>query len=297
MSEGDAGRRYIRHPSTLRNHNCASVAVVALLVSSLSTMPNTKYPWRVFWVLLFASIAGVIAVLPYIFSLFGKLLDLEHLTMPLPVFVAVQVMHSSIAFGMVIVLGLLLAPKVGIEIPLLAEWLYHRRRPAAAALRAPLAIGAVVGVVTMLLLFVVFLPRMPGWPSEAALPVWKRLLACFYGGINEELLMRLFVFGVVLWLLQLITRKEARASTAVFWTGNIIAALVFGAAYLPAAAKVIELTPIAIFAIMFLKSAAGIVFGYLCWMRGLEAAMLAHFAADFVLHIIAPLFFDVPVTS
>ena len=108
-------------------------------------MPKTRYPWRIFWVLLFAAIAGVIGVLPYIFSLFGKLLDLDNLTMPLPVFVAVQVMHSSIAFGMVIVLGLLLAPKAGVEMPLLGEWLYHRQRPAAASLWRPRGVGSNCG--------------------------------------------------------------------------------------------------------------------------------------------------------
>ena len=115
------------------------------------------------------------------------------------------------------------------------------------------------------------------------------MLACVYGGLNEELLMRLFVFSLVLWLLQKVTRKEARSSTALFWVGNIIVAFLFAIAYLPAAAKLIELTPFAIFAIIFLKGAAGLVFGYLCWVRGLEAAMVAHFCADFVLHIIAPL--------
>ena len=260
-------------------------------------MPKTRYPWRIFWVLLFASVAGVIGVLPYLFSLFGKLLDLDNLTMPLPVFVAVQVMHSSIAFGMVVVLGLLLAPKAGVEMPLLGEWLYHGRRPAASSLWRPAIVGLVVGAITVLLLFLVFLPGMPGWPSEAALPIWKRFLACFYGGINEELLMRLFLFSLVLWLLHKLAGKEPRSSTTVFWIGNTIVAVLFAGAYLPAASKLIELTPFAIFAIIFLKATAGLVFGYLCWVRGFEAAVVAHFSADFVLHIIAPLFFDVPVTT
>ena len=260
-------------------------------------MPKTRYPWRIFWVLLFASIFGVIGVLPYIFSLFGKLLDLDNLTMPLPVFLAVQVMHSTIAFGMAVVLGLLLAPKAGIEMPLLGEWLYHSRKPAASSLWAPAVWGLVVGVISVLLLFFVLVPRMPGWPSEAALPMWKRFFACVYGGINEEVLMRLFLFSLVLWLLHTVARKEPRSSTAVFWVGNVIVAALFGAAYLPAAAKLIELTPIAIFGLIFLKGAAGLVFGYLCWVRGFEAAMIAHFSADFVLHIIAPFFLDVPVTA
>lgn len=260
-------------------------------------MAKTKYPWRVFWVLLFASIAGMVGVLPYVFSLPGKLLDLDNLTMPLPVWVAVQVMHSSIVFGMIVVLGLLLAPKVGIGIPQLSDWLYHKRRPPVSSFRMPLAVGFAIGIVTALLLFFVFLPRIPDWPSEAGVPVWQRFLACIYGAINEELLMRLFLFSLVLWILQKITRTAAGASDALFWTGNVIVALLFGAAYLPAAAKMIELTPLAITAIMSLKGAAGLVFGYLCWKRGLEAAMLAHFSADFVLHIIAPLFLEVPVSS
>jgi hypothetical protein len=31
------------------------------------------------------------------------------------------------------------------------------------------------------------------------------------------------------------------------------------------------------------------VFGWLYWRRGLEAAIVAHFAADLVLHVAAPL--------
>jgi hypothetical protein len=289
---------YIRQRQRIRSVSGATRGnLLPLLARSSSTMPKTRYPWRIFWVLLLASVAGMIGALPYIFSLFGKLLDLENLTMPLPVFAAVQVMHSSIAFGIVIVLGLLLAPKAGVEMPLLGEWLYHGRRPAASSLWRPAIYGLVVGAITVLLLYFVFLPRMPGWPSEAALPVWKRFLACVYGGINEELLMRLFLFSLVLWLLHKVARKEPRSSVAVFWVGNIIVAVLFAGAYLPAAAKLIELTPTAIFAIIFLKGAAGIVFGYLCWVRGFEAAVIAHFSADFVLHVIAPMFGDVPVTT
>ena len=237
----------------------------------------------------------MIGVLPYVFTLFGKVLDIENLTMPLPVFAAVQVMHSSIIFGMVIVLGLLLAPKAGVRMPLLEQWLYRGWAAVApGSFRVPILAGLVVGAATVVLLFLVFLPQISGWPSEAELPVWMRFLACVYGAINEELLMRLFLLSLVLWLLQKITRQEPRASLSLFWAGNIVVAFLFGAAYLPAAAKLIELTPFAIFAIIFLKGAAGLVFGYLCWVRGLEAAMLAHFSADFVLHIIAPLFFDVP---
>ena len=38
-----------------------------------------------------------------------------------------------------------------------------------------------------------------------------------------------------------------------------------------------------------IEKLAGIVFGWLYWRRGLLAAMLAHFSADIVLPVVAPL--------
>jgi membrane protease YdiL (CAAX protease family) len=35
-----------------------------------------------------------------------------------------------------------------------------------------------------------------------------------------------------------------------------------------------------------LNSLAGLVFGWLYWRRGLKAAMVAHFSADLVLHVL-----------
>jgi hypothetical protein len=246
--------------------------------------------------LLLAAVGGMLAVMPYVFALFGEALGLTELPMPLPVFIAVQAMQTSIVFAMVIVPGLLLAPRVGVRMPLLEAWLYGARPLPADAFRVPTLAGLAVGVVTVILLFLVFLPRIFGWPWEAGLPIWMRLLVCIYGAVNEELLMRLFLLSLVLWLLQKIGRTAVRSSPVLFWSANIVVALLFGAAYLPAAAKVIELTPFAIFSIIFVKAGAGLVFGWLCWVRGLEAAMIAHFAADLVLHVIAPMFLEVPVT-
>jgi len=38
-----------------------------------------------------------------------------------------------------------------------------------------------------------------------------------------------------------------------------------------------------------LNGLAGIVWGWLYWKSGLEAAMVSHFSADIVLHVIWPL--------
>jgi hypothetical protein len=260
--------------------------------SNLTTSPG--YPWRIFWLLLFLSIVGVAAVLPYIFAVFPKILS-SALPMPLPVVIVVQLMQSALIFGGLIALGLLLAPKVGIELPLLQRWLYGKRNGVPANwFRDSVLCGVVGAALTLLIFYTIFLSRIPEWPvaAEAAVPVWKRFLACFYGAINEEVLGRLFVFGLILWGLRKIARaKPGRTGALVFWITNVIVAILFAAGHIPAAKLLMPITPLVIVALVAMNGGLSLVFGYLCWKRGLEAAMLAHFSADLILHVIGPMFF------
>jgi membrane protease YdiL (CAAX protease family) len=80
-----------------------------------------------------------------------------------------------------------------------------------------------------------------------------------------------------------------QASPAVFWVAIVVAAVLFGIGHLPAAGKIWGLGEIVIARTVVLNAIAGIVFGWLYWKRGLEMAMLGHFSADIVLHVLAPL--------
>ena len=69
----------------------------------------------------------------------------------------------------------------------------------------------------------VLIADAPPVGAEAALPIWKRFLACFYGAINEELLSRLFALSLFLWLARMIVgEKSARPGTLAFWIANAI---------------------------------------------------------------------------
>ena len=74
-----------------------------------------------------------------------------------------------------------------------------------------------------------------------------------------------------------------------YWAAIVVAALLFGAGHLPAASKIWGLEAIVVLRTLLLNGIAGVVFGWLYWKRGLEMAMLSHFSADIVLHVIAPL--------
>jgi membrane protease YdiL (CAAX protease family) len=74
------------------------------------------------------------------------------------------------------------------------------------------------------------------------------------------------------------------------WTSIILATLAFGALHLPNAMALMSLT-LPIVAWVFLANGlAGVAFGWLYWRRGLLAAMVAHFATDLILHVLAPTF-------
>lgn len=252
-------------------------------------MPPQRYPWRIFWVLLAAAFAGSIAILPYIFEVFAQRFTAETAAVPRELIIGMQLLHLLLIFGIAAGFGLLVAPKVGIQLPYLQRWINNTLaevRPH--TFRVAAISGLMIGVLTVLALYAVILPRIPQFPTEADVPLWKRLGVCIYGAINEELLMRLFLLSLVLWGLQAVARRSARSSPTVFWIGNVLVALLFGAAYLPATASIIELTPFAIVSIIMVKGASGIVFGHLCWTRGLEAAMVAHLVSDLLIHGAAP---------
>ena len=259
------------------------------------TADGAPFRWKIFWLLLFGSIAGMAGLLPLVFALYRKIIASGPLPMPLPVLVVVQLMETAIVFAALIAIGLPVARRVGLEIPMLTRWLYGSgAAPQKNAVLGPLLIGFVIGAIGLLIFYTFFLSRLPDWPvaAEAALPVWKRLLACFYGAINEEILARLFGFSLVLWLLRNIAReKTPQAGPIIFWIANLIIAALFVLAHLPSARIIMPITPLLITALFSINGLVSLVCGYLCWKRGLEAAMLAHFASDIVVHVIGPMFF------
>ena len=116
---------------------------------------------------------------------------------------------------------------------------------------------------------------------------WKGLLASFYGGIGEELLMRLFVMNLIVWLFSKILKKDdIKNNRPVIWISIILSAIIFGIGHLPATTLYTSLTPIVVSRALLLNGLGAIVFGWLFWKRGLLPAIVAHFSADIVLHVL-----------
>ncbi len=249
------------------------------------------FSWPAFAILYGAALIGIACVMPYTLELTGDAINKAQARMRQPrwVLVLLQSAQSVVLFGVATGLGLLVASHIGLGAPLLEGLLAgkHVAAQALAIIAPALLLGVLSASVVLILEVAVFWPRLPqAMRDHFPIPaLWKRLLASFYGGIDEEILLRLFLLSLLAWLIGFAWHVPGgRPTLGAFWLANISAAVVFGLGHLPATAALIRLTPVLIVRAILLNGIVGIAAGYLFWRYGLEAAMLAHFSADIVLH-------------
>ncbi len=250
-----------------------------------------------------AGVLGVIAVIPYVLTLLApKLEKIQHEKLPLPLtaLLSLQFLQYAVFVAIAVGLGLFLAGRAGFSAQLLEGWLTGAgvAERLKTMLIPSMLLGASVAVVILLLDVFLFRPHLPQLLSEAPKPpLWQRFLASFYGGIPEELYMRLFLFSLLAWLFaKIVHTPEGLPTSAVLWVVNFIVAVLFGLGHLPVTAVFVPLTPLIISRALLLNGLCSLAYGYLYWRYGLEAAMLAHFTSNIVLilHVIAATFLGTP---
>ena len=262
---------------------------------------NKPFNWKIFWILLAACILGVIAILPYSLALQSAALAQVKLPMPLPLLITVQVIQNTVMFAIAILIGLAAANRVGLGSPILEAKLNGESigDKVKAMILPSIIIGVVASAIVVAIDVYGFGPVLRAELGDKAQALnlqtsqpaaWKGLLASFYGGIDEEVLLRLCVMSVLVWLGKFVSKTaEGKPTIAVFWTANILAAVLFGLGHLPATSVLLPLTPLVITRAIVLNGLVGVCTGYLYTKYGLESAMLSHFSADIVLHVLLAL--------
>lgn len=249
--------------------------------------PVLRFISKPYIVLLGACVSSVILVIPYLLTLLKVQLDKNGISVP--VFVGLQLIQSVIMFGLIIWAGLKIAPKVNLGLPFLAGYFSGNFDRVAwkQTVKTAVSLGVFMSLIVIALdrLFTAFQPAIQA-PQEP--PAWQGLLASFYGGISEEVLVRLFLMSMIIWGVVRVFKYKSIPDRA-YWTGIFLAALLFGAGHLPAAAAIAPLTPLFVTRIVLLNAIFGVLCGWLFWKKGFEAAVLAHFSGDLVLHVIQPL--------
>lgn len=184
-------------------------------------------------------------------------------------------------------IGLRAGERFGLDCPKVRNWFAGdaNRNPSHWALA--IIVGVAAAIAACLLQLALPLPvdsidmnRLPAW--------WKGLSASFYGGIVEEILFRLFLVSVLVWL----ATRFCKPGPAVYWGAIVIAAVLFGAAHLPnwSAISQVPISTAIATNVIAANSVCGTAFGWLFWRYGLEHAIAAHFGTDIVLHVLLPLF-------
>ncbi|MGB9978315.1 type II CAAX prenyl endopeptidase Rce1 family protein [Methanobacterium sp.] len=256
-----------------------------------------KTNWKLFIILLIASIFGILAAFPYTLTIQGSLL--QSLPVPLYVLLTGQIIQNTILFAFAIFIGLFLAKKVGLGLPVLEGWLEGRE--VKSYLKSILGISIGLGILAgILIIGLDYLFSFAGvtinltQAGQINPPAWQGFLASFYGGINEEILLRLFVMTLLVWIFFKIQKffkkgEKQKPAKIVVWLAIILAAVMFGIGHLPTVMALTTLTPLVIIRTIVLNGVGGIIFGWLYWRKGLESAMISHFSADIILHVIPAL--------
>lgn len=179
--------------------------------------------------------------------------------------------------------GCLLAQKIGILHPLRIE-----KKLLLITLTLSLAGGILFSLDYWT--FGAWMPELRAGVTPITLNNWVGSLV--YGGIVEELMLRLFFMSLVAVLLWKLFEKGAEnPSKKMLVLANVVAALLFAAGHLPATVAMFgSLTPMLLIRCFLLNGGFGILFGWLYRKYGIQYAMISHAALHLVSKLIWTLF-------
>lgn len=243
---------------------------------------------KLFVFLLSLSAIGIIGIIPYSLTQQREILAERHINLyrVLPI----QFITNLLVFSAIIGVGLFFCRRTGLKMPIIKGYLngediWARFKK---ILGPSIVYGWVLGIILLLLDRLIFrLHASAIFGARITPPPWQGLLASFYGGINEEIIARLFCLSLVVWVGCKLFKTRM---SWIYWISIIICSVIFGAGHLPTTAIHGELTNVIVIRGISLNGLAGILYGYLFWRQGLESAMIAHFSTDIIVQAIYPVF-------
>lgn len=195
-------------------------------------------------------------------------------------FIAVYMVQIGIYALVMGFFGHILATKLGLMRPARLEW---------APLKWTLPLAAVAGVLLSLdwWTFGAWIPGLRE-ATDLTLSVPVVIASVLYGGVVEEVMLRLFMMSLLAWLSwKLFFRRAEKVPTGVIVAANVISALLFAAGHLPATQMMFgALTPLLLLRCFLFNGGAGLFFGWLYRKHGIQYAMIGHAMAHIVSKLI-----------
>lgn len=191
----------------------------------------------------------------------------------------IGIAQSALLLAIAVTIGLFTASKVGLAAPVANAVVTGQPWwPLLRGQLRPALVGAILGAIVLFvygLLQPLLMPELLVAAQGTEVPLLMRVL---YGGITEEILLRWGIMSLLVWLLWRVgQRGQGVVHSGIVWSGTLAAALLFGVGHLPAlAAFGVAFTVPMVLAVVIGNALAGVIFGWLYWRKGLEAAILAH---------------------
>ncbi|MEG0371967.1 MAG: CPBP family intramembrane glutamic endopeptidase, partial [Clostridium sp.] len=136
------------------------------------------------------------------------------------------------------------------------------------------------------LIFAKYLP--PKIEAYTFLPTYF-IGSILYGGVVEEVMLRLFVMSLIvliLWKIFARSRNNSTIPNLIYITAIFISAILFAAGHLPVTAQTLGLSTPILIRCFLLNGIGGIGFGYLYWKRGLSYAIYAHMITHIFMQLV-----------
>ncbi len=225
-------------------------------------------------ILFLLCLMGGVLVLPYVLSLQNKSIG-----GPISFNLFLIIVQNLILYGIAVPAGFYFSRKININLILLESKSNIRNH---FAKNIKYIIG--FGLFSFLFIFLsdLFIFKSP---LDIKINPFFGFLASFYGGINEEVINRLFLTSLIAFLLIKISKNKSIS----MWISILITSIMFGLLHLFATAVLTPLTPLIILRAILLNGVPGIIFGWLYWKKSFEVAVLTHFFVDICLHVLLPL--------
>lgn len=187
----------------------------------------------------------------------------------------------AVAYAVAALIGWAMGSRVGFGAPFIEAWL-KGTRPEVRPLLTSAGFGAVLAIAAVVTLLGMFGNRMPSGPGDEAsvMSDWLGFVFVLHGGVSEEVVFRFGLLSGIAWVIaqlrRLVHSWEAAPNEAMAaWGGIVISSILFGLYHA-------GMGPGPLLIQASFRIAAGLLFGWLFWQRGIESAMAAHLAYDLV---------------
>jgi len=186
--------------------------------------------------------------------------------------------NPTILLLVAVAVGTWLYDKVGFKVPVISSLLniepIDTKKVFVQQLKYGVSLGLLAGAAIMLVV------KIYGFFIADELKILDNqmeltLLARFmYGGITEELLLR---FGLMTFLVWIIFKLTKKLNSTVYWIAIALSTLLFAVGHFPVVFGAISEPSFTLLSYILIgNSIGGLVFGWLYWKKGLEAAIIAH---------------------